>query len=47
MGEVGSFGGGIDDQKQPLAPGFVIEPRHHQIVENMPMVENPYRALIP
>jgi hypothetical protein len=37
MGKVGCLGSGVDNEKEPLAPGFVIEPRHHQIVENMSM----------
>ncbi len=35
MREIGCFCRGIDDEKEPLATGFVVEPRHHQIVENM------------
>ena len=47
MSKVGSFGSGVDDEKEPLAPGFVIEPRHHQIVENMPMAIEQLRIAHP
>ena len=47
MSEVGSFGSGVDDEKEPLAPGFVIEPRHHQIVENMAMAIEQLRIAHP
>jgi len=47
MGEVGPFGSAVDDEKEPLAPGFVIEPRHHQIVENMPMAIEQLRIAHP
>ncbi len=47
MSKVGFFGSGVDNEKEPLAPGFVIEPRHHQIVENMPIAIEQLRIAHP
>src|ERR1700730_1399070 len=47
MGEVGPFGSTVDDEKEPLAPGFVSEPRQHQIVENMAMAIEQLRVAHP
>src|SRR5271166_4537615 len=35
MGEIFCLSGSVDNQKQALAAAFVIEPRDHQIIENI------------